>query len=212
MNKFFNFKFEKFDIDKREISGMASTFGNKDLDRDIIEPMTFDEQFDGAQNIIVKGLWQHQFFNPVGLTTVMKSLEGLPVIMKLAEKVQQADEALQLAAQQIIDAFSIGFMILQDGFDAERDANIITKGRLREVSLVTFPANPMARISDVKDKKDLAELKSRAIEALRNAGEFSKKDAETIAARGLRNLGNPDCERDAEERRILIQHLENLTV
>jgi len=210
VNKFLNFKFEKFDADKREVSGMASTFGNMDLDGDIIEAGTFDEQFGSAQSITVKALWQHQFFNPVGLTNVMKSLEGLPIVMKLAEKVQQADEALALAAQDVIDSFSIGFRILLDGFDPDRRANIITKGRLREVSLVTFPANPLATISDVKNAKDIAEFKASIIEGLRNAVGLSKKDAETIAAVGCQGLGNPDLligDADDVNKELYIEHL-----
>lgn len=193
MLKFKNYKFKAVDAVKRTIEGLASTFGNKDLDGDIIETFAFDQQLsDHNDELVVKGLWQHQFFSPIALVSIKKVAEGLFNLFDLAEGVRQADEAIILAEKQVIDSFSIGFMILEEHFSADRGANIITKAELREVSLVTFPANPLARISDVKNAKDKAEFKARIIEALRNGVGLSIKDAETFCAVGFSGLGNLD--------------------
>jgi len=160
---------------------------------------------------LFKALWQHRFDQPIGLNTVTKNGEGLFIRMKLAEGVRLADEALALAKQGVIDSFSIGIRILKEEFSRELGANIISMARLRETSLVTFPANPLARISDVKNAKDHAELKSRIVEALRNgACGLSIKDAEAVCAKGLPGLGNLDGVDDKGKEK-LIEHLLKIT-
>jgi len=212
MLKFKNYKFKAVDAVKRTIEGLASTFGNKDLDGDIIETFAFDEQLSlHDDELVVKGLWQHQSFNPIALVPIKKVPEGLLSKFDLAEGVRQADEALLLAEKKIIDSFSIGFRILEEHFSTDRGANIITKAELREVSLVTFPANPLARISDVKNAKDRADMKARIIESLRNGVGFSIKDAEAFCATGFSGLGNLDGEDGMEKLGdALRKHLINL--
>jgi len=213
--KFYNFQFEKADNEQRTIMGMATTFGNKDLDDDIIVDTAFDEQFGAETSINAKALWQHRFDTPIGMNIVQKVQGGLQVIMKLAEGVQKADEALALAKQGIIDSFSIGFGIPSGGYryDEQREAYIISKAELREVSLVTFPANPLAKISDVKNANDQHELKLELISHLREAG-YAKSLVETVINAGVKALGDPKGEDEAQKNEnvngLLLDHLNQI--
>lgn len=195
-DKYVTCKFEKADTDKRTIEGLSTTFGNKDLDGDIIESFAWDGQIESNPTLKVKGLWQHQSFTPLGNVTHEKVAQGLFARYRLSEGVAKGNEALALADDGVIDSFSIGFRVIEEHFDQERRANIITRAELREVSLVTFPANPLARISDIKNAKDKADMKSRIIEALRNGVGLSIKDAERFCATGFASLGNLDGDAD----------------
>ena len=215
-DKFITFKFDKEkcqkqESSKRSIEGLSTTFGNKDLDDDIIESFAWDEQLaEGGGTLVVKALWQHQSFSPIGLVDITKVDVGLFSVMNMTPDVQQANEGLASAKFGAIDAFSIGFRILEEHFDANRQANIITKARLREVSLVTFEANPLAKISDVKSVKDVAMLKRQLERCLRDVGNVSKSFAESIIANGFNGLGELVEHKDSKERKLLIKHLKNL--
>ena len=214
-DKFITFKFDKEKCQKQEsskrtIEGLSTTFGNKDLDLDIIESFAWDEQLAEHDNLVVKALWQHQSFSPIGLVDIKKVKEGLFAVMNMTPDVQQADEGLASAKFGAIDAFSIGFRVLEEHFDANRQANIITKARLREVSLVTFEANPLAKISDVKSVKDVAMLKRQLERCLRDVGNVSKSFAESIIANGFNGLGELVEHQNSKERQLLIKHLLNL--
>jgi len=202
-DKYYSFLFDKEKCqkqegDKRIIEGLATTFGNKDLDGDIIEFAAWDVQLsEHDDDLVVKALWQHQSHNPIGLVDIKKVPAGLFATMRLTPDVKQADEALASAKFGSIDAFSIGFRILEEHFDVDRQANIITRARLREVSPVTFEANPLAKISDVKSvkgmsKKELATFKRHLEVCLRDVAGLSKSFAETIITHGLNGLGDPD--------------------
>ena len=210
-DKFITFKFEKADHEKRTIVGLATTFGNIDLDGDIIESTAFDEQLEEAGGRLrVKGLWQHQTFSPIGMVDLTKVDAGLRAEFELTKNIQQADEALAAVGHGSIDAFSIGMRVLREAFDQDRGANIMTILKLREVSLVTFEANPQAKISDIKSEKDKAALKRRLERCLRDVGNISKSFAESIIADGFNGLGDLVKRKSSEERQLLIQHLKNL--
>lgn len=156
--------------------GMASVFGNKDLDGDIIEPDAFVKQFGGVGNVIenVKTLWQHDWSGVIGKGTALLTSEGIEFTAKLSEGIQKADEALILAKDGVIDSFSIGFRMLKGEWDKNRDAYLIQEAKLMEVSLVTFPANSLATISDVKSKQKAIETEREMAGLLREAG-YSKQ-------------------------------------
>ena len=170
--KAYELKQEDANLEKREISGLASTFGNKDLDGDIILPEAFREQFDHRPLHRIKTLWQHSRSDPVGLGIAELTETNMPFRTKIATGIEVAEKALQSAAQGLVDAFSIGFLIPKGGiiFDKTEDAFLISKAILKEVSLVTFPANPPAEISDVKSKEDVIEIRQYMTALLREAG------------------------------------------
>lgn len=95
-----------------------------------------------------------------------------------------------------LDGLSIGFRTRKSKMDEETGVRTLTDVQLFEVSLVTFPANDPARVSEVRAD----EISEREFERfLRDAG-FSKKSAMTIIARGfkaLRDAGDLEPSTDA---------------
>jgi len=136
-------------------SGYGSMFNNTDLDRDVIAPGAFTKTLGKNAPKKIKLLWQHDPKQPIGVWEEMsEDSRGLKVKGRLLinQGVPKADEAYALLKAGALDAMSIGFMI-PDGaweFDQKKKVRIIKEADLWEISLVTFPANPKARITSVK--------------------------------------------------------------
>jgi HK97 family phage prohead protease len=126
--------------------GEASTFGNTDLVGDIIAKGAFKKSL---KKINPKLLWQHSHSELIGgFDQVRETDTGLFVKGRLTKGVQRADEAALLLKDGVLDSMSIGFEVLD--MDRMKSSNLIKQVNLYEVSLVTFPANPMATVSSVK--------------------------------------------------------------
>jgi HK97 family phage prohead protease len=98
-------------------------------------------------------LWQHDARAPIGVwERIRETAAGLEVKGRLVLDVQQAREALALLKAGAVDALSIGFSVLRGGaeFDRERALRRIKAVDLWEISVVTFPANPKARVARIK--------------------------------------------------------------
>jgi len=90
---------------------------------------------------------------------------GLAVEGRLILEVQQAREALALLKAGAVDALSIGFSVPAGGaaFDRTKAVRRLSRIDLWEVSIVTFPANPKARVTSAKS---LSASEARDLEAL----------------------------------------------
>jgi len=199
-----SFELKDVEVEERTFTGYAAAYGNEDSDGDIIEMGAFAESLanDFPRNKI-KILWQHKSSEPIGLPVEMREDErGLYVKGKIS-KTERGDEAMELLRDGVIDSMSVGFMIAKDGYDyTEKGNRVITKGRLMEFSLVTFPANEQAVVQSVK------EVSEREIErVLREAG-VSRTIAKSIVANGVKGLR--DAERDAKELMDLINELKGI--
>lgn len=204
-HKFFPLEKKNVDLEKREITGTASTFGNKDLDGDIILPEAFREQFQHGPLERVKTLWQHSRFDPIGLGVAKLTDNDMPFRTKIATGIEIAEKALQSASQGLVDAFSIGFRIPKGGinFDEDQNAFIISKAILIEVSIVTFPANLLATISEVKSMKDVTEVRQSMTAILLEAG-YSNGIIKAAFAGNLANLPGVGGNKEYSE---LAQHI-----
>jgi hypothetical protein len=171
--------------------GLASTFGNRDMAGDVIAPGAFGAALTRPQRI--KMLWQHDSRAPIGTWEhIVETAAGLAVKGRLVLEVQQAREALALLRAGAVDALSIGFSVPKDGasFEQHKSQRRITKVDLWEISVVTFPANPKARISRVKARVSAQALPSeREFERtlMRDAG-FSRSQARAILGAGYKAL------------------------
>ncbi len=166
-------------------SGLASTFGNIDKVGDIIAPGAFAGSIRVPKKI--KMLWMHDpSEGPIGLWEKIEETDkGLEVEGKLLLDVPRATQAHVLMKARALDSLSIGFRLPKNGaeFDNETGNRLLKKIELMEISVVTFPANPKARIGSVKGLEDIATV--REFEAfLRDAGGFSVNQAKAIAAAG----------------------------
>jgi hypothetical protein len=96
-------------------------------------------------------LWQHRDDSPIGVADLSMGEDGLVLSGTLALDVQQAKEARELMKIGALDGVSIGFnaerarMEVQSG----KPIRVVEQARLVEVSLVTFPADPNARVQTV---------------------------------------------------------------
>ena len=171
--------------------GLASTFGNRDMVGDVIAPGAFLASLTRPKQI--KMLWQHDARAPIGTwEQIAETAAGLAVKGRLVLEVQQAREALALLRVGAVDALSIGFSVPRDGasFEQDKAARRITTVDLWEISVVTFPANPKARISRVKTRVGAQTLPSeREFERylMRDAG-FSRSQARTVLGSGYKAL------------------------
>lgn len=193
--KHFNLHDVKADEAARSIEGWASTFGNVDSDNDIIAPGAF---VDSIKTQMPKMLWQHRTDQVIGVwNEANETPQGLYVKGTILDTTL-GEDAYKLAKAGAIDSMSIGFSTQKYIVDRENNTRTIQAVKLWEVSLVTFPANEMARIMGVKSKPD----NERDLEKfLRDAG-YSRQEAKAIVAGGFKALSQRDAGDQEHERLI----------
>ena len=130
-------------------------------------------------------LWQHDADKPIGIWTEMSEDEkGLRIKGQLAMETVKGKEAHALLKMGALNGLSIGFMSKEWAYDRDTEVRTLTAIDLWEVSLVTFPANEKARVTNVKSADELQAPKD-AEKVLRDAG-FSKSDATAFVSRVMR--------------------------
>jgi len=181
------------------VEGYGSMFGVRDAYDDVIAAGAFAASLAAhkAAGTMPAMLWQHSSSEPIGVWTEMvEDAKGLRIKGQLALATARGKEAHELLKMGALNGLSIGFMSKQWAYDRDTDVRTLTEVDLWEVSLVTFPANQAARITNVK-AGDIAELKTvRQLErALRDAG-LSEGAAKAFVAQAKRIAAD---ERDAQE-------------
>lgn len=127
--------------------GYASVFNVVDYQKDIVLPGAFN------MDSTIKMLWQHDAQKPIGVWEhIQQDAFGLYVKGRLLLDLNHAREAYTLLKAGAVDGLSIGFMPTKTHFDPVKKARIITSLDLHEISLVTFAANPKARVTSVKSQ------------------------------------------------------------
>ena len=183
--------------------GMGAVFGNRDFVNDVIAPGAFAKSLKAfaRKNRLPPLLWSHNTDEPLGRFLEMEETSrGLKVTGKLNLKVQRAAEAHALLQDRDVTGLSIGFRIPEKGFEFDPKKNIrtLTEIDLMEVSIVSIPANDIARIGAVKEwlpeecSPEMVRTKRELEKALRD-GRFSKSFAAYVAA-----YWQPPAQRDAE--------------
>jgi HK97 family phage prohead protease len=173
--------------DDGTIEGYGSVFGVRDNYDDVIAAGAFLDTLKGhkAAGSMPAMLWQHDAEQPIGIWTEMvEDSKGLRIKGMLALDTVKGKEAHALLKLGALNGLSIGFVSKQWSYDRESEVRTLTEIDLWEVSLVTFPANEKARITNVKSASDLATPKD-AERVLRDAG-FSKSDATALVSRVMR--------------------------
>ena len=123
-----------------------------------------------------KLLWQHDYRQPIGLwKNIREDNHVLYVEGQLLLDIAQAREAYFLLKNGIVDGLSIGFVAVRsrrkDGRQGHVRVRVLEEVNLQEVSLVTFAANPKAKVEHVKMKDH--ELES-LLDRLDQLGEMMK--------------------------------------
>ena len=170
------------------VEGYGSVFGVRDNYDDVIAKGAFVQSLKDhkAAGTMPAMLWQHSADHPIGIWTEMvEDDKGLRIKGQLAMETVKGKEAHALLKLGAINGLSIGFMSKQWVYDRDTEVRTLTEIDLWEVSLVTFPANEKARITNVKASPDEVTTPKDAERALREAG-FSKADATALVARVMR--------------------------
>ena len=127
-------------------TGYASLFGVPDLGRDTVAPGAFAASLARRGARGVRMLWQHDPAEPIGSWLSLKEDgRGLRVAGRLNLAVQRARELDALMRDRALDGLSIGFRAVRAV--PERGGRRLVTVDLWEVSLVTFPLQPGARIA-----------------------------------------------------------------
>ena len=130
------------------IHGYASTF-LEDKDKEVIVKGAFCKSLEYYKNNKLKLLWQHDVECPIGLVTFMEEDQyGLFINAQLTQDTQKAREASALVKNKIVDSLSIGFIPVKVRNDKDGRKHIL-EAKLHEVSLVTFPANKFAKVTNI---------------------------------------------------------------
>jgi HK97 family phage prohead protease len=169
------------------VEGYGSVFGVRDNYDDVIAKGAFVQSLKGhkAAGTMPAMLWQHDADKPIGIWTEMVEDEkGLRIKGQLAMETVKGKEAHALLKMGALNGLSIGFMSKEWAYDRDTEVRTLTAIDLWEVSLVTFPANEKARVTNVKSADEMATPKD-AEKALRDAG-FSKSDATAFVSRVMR--------------------------
>lgn len=136
--------------DAGELEGLASTFNNVDLTGDIVAPGAFRATIreHRAAKTMPALLWSHDASAPVGVWTEMREDSvGLRMKGRLSLETVRGAEARALAMDGAL-GLSIGFRTRDAGY--EKGRRVLKDLQLFEVSLVSIPANPAARLTSVK--------------------------------------------------------------
>lgn len=138
-----------------------------------------------------KLLWQHDPSQPIGTYTAMsEDSRGLMVKGKFVQSVPQARAAYELLQAGALDGLSVGFMTQASDMDPQTGIRTITDADLWEVSIVTFAANPAAKVDSVR-AADRIRTERDLERFLRDEGGFSHARAKAIASRGFKAATDP---------------------
>ena len=173
--------------DDGTVEGYGSVFGVRDNYDDVIAKGAFIQSLKDhkAAGTMPAMLWQHDADKPIGVWTEMvEDDKGLRIKGKLAMETVKGKEAHALLKMGALNGLSIGFMSKEWAYDRDTEVRTLTAIDLWEVSLVTFPANEKARVTNVKSADELQAPKD-AEKVLRDAG-FSKSDATAFVSRVMR--------------------------
>lgn len=182
-------------------SGYCNVFDVADSYDEVVRKGAFVDSIKGwnAQSKMPPVLWNHDRNQPIGVWTLLKEDEhGLYGEGRLLiDDVARAKEIHALMMAGAIDGLSIGYKLNKWMYNEKDDVLELLEIDLKEISIVTFPANEESRVEVVKSALAKGSLPTlpEFEKALRDLG-FSKQQATTIASYGLRKLiqGEPESQ------------------
>lgn len=200
--------------DSGEFEGYASVFDVVDSYGDVVVKGAFLKTLEEwkKRGDLPPVLWQHQMSEPIGPFLEMREDEhGLFVRGKLlVEDDPLAKRALAHMKAGSVKGMSIGYIVVDAEYHKQDDLYYLKEIDLWEVSIVTFPANTLAKITEVKQALRKGEIPSPSTveKALREVMGFSVKQAKAFMAKGFSAL---DSQRDVESQKTALESIKDLT-
>jgi len=134
-----------------EFEGYASVFGLTDQGRDVVAPGAFRRSLRARGVGGVKLLFQHDAREPIGVWRDIREDErGLYVRGRILPELQRGRDVLALMRAGALDGLSIGYQLVRSRMDRKAGTRVLLDVDLWEISVVTFPLLPAARITRVK--------------------------------------------------------------
>lgn len=186
------------------VEGYGATFNGVDSYGDTIQPGAFSEAIKGALPLM---LWQHQQAAPIGRWTELREdSRGLFVRGQLNMQTTAGREAYAHLREQDISGLSIGYRIPPGGVESRGDVRLLKSIDLREISIVSMPADDRARVTAVKAQRPetLRELQH----ALQGLG-YSRRQAAALLEKGFSGLDQ--IEDETNEIQALADRLRAIT-
>lgn len=176
--------------------GYASTFGNLDYHNDVVVSGAYKATIKNFKKVgAMPLLWQHDVRQPVGVITEMVEDEKGLLVRGAFADTQAGREAREYLRIKAVRQMSIGFRVNKYSFDDKKGTRFLEDIDLKEVSLVTFPANERAEITRIKS----APQTEREFEKfLREAG-FSKAAAKAITTQGFKVARDADLKEESAD-------------
>jgi uncharacterized protein len=135
-----------------QVEGYASLFWSKDLNDDVVAAGAFAESLARSGPGGLKMLHQHDAAEPVGVWDAAEEDErGLFVRGRIVETTPRGRLVAALVRAGALDGLSIGFRQVRARGDGNR-LRVLSEVELWEVSIVTFPMLPGARLCVVENK------------------------------------------------------------
>ena len=179
--------------DSGAIEGVAAGYGNRDLQGDVIAAGAFAKSLHDHQRrgTMPAMLLHHNLARPIGAwESFSETPGGLLAKGRLTLDAVDGREAYALLNTKALTGLSVGFSNAQRTTKA--GAAEIVSGELHEVSLVSIPANPEARVTRVKGAPTPREIER----ALAHIG-LSARQAKAGAALVAKHLSQSSYETDA---------------
>ena len=188
-------KFTALDLGQAQtdgaFEGYASLFGTEDLAQDVVAAGAFRKSLSTRGAGGIRMLFQHDANQPVGVwTELIEDARGLYAKGQLSLDVPKAREVLALMRDRALDGLSIGYKPVRFRRDVKGGVRRLIEVDLWEISIVTFPMLPGARVTRVKSQPFAAGPPTeREFERwlTRDAG-FTRSEARAVLRSGLKGL------------------------
>jgi HK97 family phage prohead protease len=154
---------------KLRIEGWAAIYDEPDLKGDIVAPGAFRTSLAAIGPARVKLLNQHNNDTPIGRWLRLdEKKRGLYAVGEITRATQAGRETAHLIEEGILDGLSIGFNTVKAR--QTKDGRRILEAALWEISIVTFPMAPHARLVKpfaASDEASIAEFAASVRRAAR---------------------------------------------
>jgi len=208
--KHYDFELKEETAGTGQFTGYASIFGNVDHDGDIIIKGAFSASL---KKRTPKLLYQHNQMLPIGLVKAKEDATGLYVECDINLELETGSEVYSNLKKRILDKMSIGYKVVDSEFDSKTGVRTIKQLDLYEVSIVTFPANDLASVEDVKSSiegfSSLADVEKFLREV--KSG-LSHNEAKHFISKFKSLLQRDVVEKNKKEAQEILEFIKNLTI